>query len=131
MTHKSLWFKLNEPTEEQLFAEIDEFFSSLEHALINPTSEDYAAAAKIFFAPPVRKALKRTVLETQTLRARNQQARQRAAVKYTAIQKFAKQVIAADPKLRRASPNLLAKKILKLRSDWSKRTIRRALTPSK
>jgi hypothetical protein len=61
----------------------------------------------------------------------NQKKQRETTIKYKAIRKFAEQVIAEDPKLRRASPTRLARKIYKLKPDWSARTIRRALTPPK
>lgn len=72
---KSLFFRLEEPTEEQLMVEIDEFFGSLERALIDPTFEDFVAAAKIFFAPVIRKALQRTKAENRSIRKANNKRR--------------------------------------------------------
>jgi hypothetical protein len=71
MKRKSLSFRLEEPTEKELLAEIDEFFFSLMHSLRNPTVEDFVAAAKIFFAPVVRKALQRTKAENRSVRKAN------------------------------------------------------------
>src|SRR5262245_48890187 len=68
---KSLFFRLETPTEEQLMAEIDEFFFAHWHSLRNPTLEDFVAAAKIFFAPVIRKALQRTKAEDRSIRKAN------------------------------------------------------------
>ena len=57
---KSLFFRNEEPTEEQLMAEIDEHFTSLSLSLKDFTVADFIAAAKIFLAPVIRKALQRT-----------------------------------------------------------------------
>jgi hypothetical protein len=76
--HKSLSFRLDEPTEEQLMTEIDEFFFALMHSLRNPTVEDFVAAAKMFFAPVIRKALQRTKAENRSIQKANRK-RQRTA----------------------------------------------------
>jgi hypothetical protein len=68
---KSLFFRNEEPTEEQLMAEVDEFFFALRHSLRNPTIEDFIAATKIFFAPVIRKALGRTKAENRSIREAN------------------------------------------------------------
>jgi hypothetical protein len=57
MKRKSLSFRLEEPTEEELHAEIEEHFTWLSLNLKNFTVADFIAAAKIFFAPVIRKAL--------------------------------------------------------------------------
>jgi hypothetical protein len=79
--------------------------------------------------PAALKTKKRAEVVAKTIGASNQQKRHNAAIKYAAIRNFARQVIDADSKLRRASPNRLAIKIHKLKPGWSVRTIRRALTP--
>ena len=61
----------------------------------------------------------------------NQERQRKTDAKYEMIRKFHRQLIAADPKLQRASVNHLAKKILKQRPDWGHRTIRRALSSKK
>jgi hypothetical protein len=131
MKHKSLFFRLDKLTEEQLFAEIDEYYHALSRTLINFTVDDFIAATKVFFAPVIRKALARTNVEDATIGEGNKRARRKASAKYEEIRKFARQVIAANPKLQGATPNRLAKKIHKMKSNWSVRTIRRALAPSK
>jgi hypothetical protein len=68
---KSLFFRIEEPTEEQLMAEVDEFYFSLMRSLRNPTLEDFIAATKIFFAPVIRKALERTKAENRSIRQAN------------------------------------------------------------
>ena len=68
---RSLFFRNEIPTEEQLMAEIDEFFYAHFHSLKNPTVEDFVAAAKIFFGPVIRKALERTKAENSSIRKAN------------------------------------------------------------
>jgi hypothetical protein len=68
---KSLFLRNEEPTEEQLMAEIDEFFFGLMHGLRNPTVEDFVAGAKIFFGPVIRKALERTKAENRSIQKAN------------------------------------------------------------
>jgi hypothetical protein len=76
------------------------------------------------------KAKKR--VETKAhLEAANRKRQHGTTAKYKAIRNFAGQVIAADPKLARASANRLAIKIHKQRPDWPERTIRRALAAKK
>ena len=67
MKRKSLSFRLEQPTEEELLAEIEEFFTSLSLTLRDFTVADFIAAAKIFFAPVTRKALQRTKAEQRSL----------------------------------------------------------------
>jgi hypothetical protein len=61
----------------------------------------------------------------------SQGKQRKTAAKYEMIRRFDRQLIAADPKLQRASTNQRAIKIHKQRPDWPVRTIRRALTTSK
>ena len=75
---KSLGFRIEEPTEEQLMAEIEKYFFTLMHSLRNPTVEDFVAAAKIFFAPVIRKALQRTKAENRSIRKANIKRRRTA-----------------------------------------------------
>jgi hypothetical protein len=83
---KSLWLRNEEPTEEQLMSEIDEYFFGLWHTLRNPTLEDFVAAAKIFFAPVIRKALQRTKAEDRSIRKANRKRQvTRAKEKNTAL----------------------------------------------
>jgi hypothetical protein len=78
-------------------------------------------------SPLIRSGLKRA----KGLKAENQKKQHAAAAKYEMIQRVAKQLITANPKLQRASPNRLAIKIHKQQPHWPERTIRRALTPKK
>jgi hypothetical protein len=74
-----------------------------------------------------RPLIQKAEIAKRTIAEANQKSQRDAAAKYQTIRKFAGQVIAADPKLQRATANRLAKVIHKRRPDWSERTIRRAL----
>jgi hypothetical protein len=67
MKRRSLSFRLEEPTEEELHAEIEQFFTSLSLTLKDFTVADFIAAAKIFFAPVIRKGVQRTKAEQRSL----------------------------------------------------------------
>jgi hypothetical protein len=78
-------------------------------------------------APLLRKALKRTEVEDETLRARNQRKQRETAIAYQGYRKIAAELIADNPKLRLASRWKLAQKVAKKLGNVHPRTILRAL----
>src|SRR5258708_39554211 len=99
---KSLFFRLEEPTEEQLFAEFDEYFFALSESLINFTVEDAATAVKVFFTPVIRKMLKRIKSQNLTLVATNRRRTDDAQAKYQKYRDIVLKLYEQDSALKRA-----------------------------
>jgi hypothetical protein len=118
MKRKSLFFRLKEPTEEQLLAEIDEFFFALSHSLINPTAEDFAAAAKIFFGPPIRKVLKRAEASRREATKVNESQRERTNRRKRIAHSIIADLIKKDPYLR--LPRKQSRLANDVRARWPK-----------
>jgi hypothetical protein len=124
---KSLFFTLEEPTEKQLLAEIDEFFCSLERTLINPTAEDFAAAAKIFFVPIIRKALKRAEASRREAKKVNENHRETTNRRKRTARTIIEGAIKKDPSLRlRGKQTKLAKRV---QAGWPKHDKLPAIRP--
>jgi hypothetical protein len=133
MKRKSLFFRLDELTEEQLFAEIDEYYYALANGLKNFTVDDFIAATKVFFAPVIRKALARTNVEDATIGEGNKRRMRVAETKRKAALIVAARLLKKKPLLRRVTKSQLAKHVaneLKRNGGQppSPRTIRRWLS---
>ena len=132
---KSLFFRNEELTEEQLMAEIDEFFFSLMHSLRNPTIEDFIAATKIFFAPVIRKALQRDKVENRSIRKANskrqgtsEKAKKAALVIATSVLQERRDL--RLPRRKSQLADLVSKRLLKQGIIAKPNTVRHWLTES-
>jgi hypothetical protein len=132
---ESLFFRLDEPTEDQLFAEFDEYFFACSRTLINFTVEDAAAVVKVFFAPVIRTMLKRIESQNRTLVASNRGRTDNAQAKYQKYRGIALKLYEQDPALKRAKKEKLAKEVravlARRGTSVSTKTIKRALSPKK
>jgi hypothetical protein len=62
---KRQWIEREFPTEEEVLADLSELLSALMHNVRDFTAEEAAAAAMVFLAPSIRKALTRAKIEEE------------------------------------------------------------------